>query len=558
MNDEKISTVFFFPIGWSVSVSYLSLDLIGNTLKECDPNTKIIDLNIEFYKSLLTHSKDYGMISNNKYDLDILSDLRDDKCIHNFDFYLNACNKFDEFFAQYGKLDNTLHIAHNYFRVNELTNNMFSISLNQTLEYIINKKSILLNIFFEKYIFPTVADKTVFIFSVTSITQFITSLYFASYIKNKNKNLKIIFGGNYLSRIYNILIKDTRIFEYVDFLIYGLGENVLPMIYSNFKYLLPPLEEIQNISYKKKELILKNSLCFVDKIKHKSAYTQETSLRSYFLPYKIVPLYLSRGCFWKKCVFCSIPNISGQYSTRKIDEVIVDMKKYYDKGIRHFSFIDEALSPKQLKDVSNAILNNNLNTIYWTALVRFDKEFTTEIFKTAYESGCRRLQFGLESYNSTTLKKMNKGIDFMNIDTILETCMSINISINLFCMIGFPTETYLEALNTINYVFKIVKKGKEKYNVLVTADFSGFLLDIDSNLYKNISSFKIKQNLQSGDNISLYSEYKPTPIWKNKLIREAELKYSKLIYSYYGKSILKDNNTPLYIDEAYWFLKSCF
>lgn len=560
MNTKKINTIFFFPIGWSTSVSYLSMDLIGNTLKECDSSVNIIDLNIEFYTQLLTQANEYNkLIAIDDIGSEILENLRNKKCIYDFDFYLNNCHKLNDFLKKYKQVDDSLDITHNNFRIKGLTDNIFSLSLTHIFEYILKKKSNLLNIFFNKYILKNINNKNVFIFSVTSITQFITSLYFIVQIRSKKPKSKIILGGNYLSRIYKFLIDDTRIFKYIDFLIYGPGENILPKLYSFLLYSTPSLMEIPNIAYCIADNTIKNNYLSQIETRHLSAYTKETSMREYILPLKIVPIYLSRGCIWKKCVFCSIPNISGHYSSREIYNVISDIKKYYNQGIRYFTFIDEALTPKQLNDLSDAIISNRLTEIKWTALARFDRQFSKDILKKAYTSGCRRLQFGLESYNSCTLKQMNKGINFLNIEQVLINCMANNISINLFCMIGFPGETYDQALNTINYVFKILQKGKEEYNVLVTADFSGFLLDIDSNIYNYAYKYGIVPiQPAKKDNITLYINYKPIPIWKNSLIEEAEIKYSDIIYSFYGKSTLNSQDKPLYIDEAYWFLKACF
>lgn len=140
MNTKKINTIFFFPIGWSTSVSYLSMDLIGNTLKECDSSVNIIDLNIEFYTQLLTQANEYNkLIAVDDIGSEILENLRNKKCIYDFDFYLNNCHKLNDFLKKYKQVDDSLDITHNNFRIKGLTDNIFSLSLTHIFEYILKK-----------------------------------------------------------------------------------------------------------------------------------------------------------------------------------------------------------------------------------------------------------------------------------------------------------------------------------------------------------------------------------------------------------------------------------
>ena len=69
-----------------------------------------------------------------------------------------------------------------------------------------------------------------------------------------------------------------------------------------------------------------------------------------------------------------------------------------------------------------------------------------------YESGCRKLIFGLESYNQRVLDSMKKGVELEVIDRIVEECIRIGIGMHFYLITGFPTETPAEARESVDFV----------------------------------------------------------------------------------------------------------
>ena len=151
---------------------------------------------------------------------------------------------------------------------------------------------------------------------------------------------------------------------------------------------------------------------------------------------------------------------------------------------------------------------------------------------------------------------MNKGIDYKEVKNVIQHCIQCGISINLFCMIGFPGETEQEARKTVEFVLGIVEEALRKYGILVTADFSAFLLDVNSNVYYNQKQYGIVSEPVSDTRVSLYTQYQPVSFDKNAVVYDAEQRYSKIIYDYFGQGDFEVRE-PLYISETYWFLKAC-
>lgn len=128
-----------------------------------------------------------------------------------------------------------------------------------------------------------------------------------------------------------------------------------------------------------------------------------------------------------------------------------------------------------------------------------------------YRAGCRKIQFGVESYNENVLELMNKNINFNDIKNTLINFIDSGIGVHLFFMIGFPGETKENSENTFRFMKKIVKYGNtNSESMLVTIGFGTFGLEIGSPIQNNPGKFKIKilTDFNQDDFIGLGLKYK--------------------------------------------------
>ena len=103
-----------------------------------------------------------------------------------------------------------------------VTDNIYKVNLDDILDYVVNERSILLNRFFLNDLIMDFLNEDIVAFSVTSLGQFVTTLYLSNILRKRTKKIKIIMGGNYLSRIYDGIVEDGRVFELVDYLVKGV------------------------------------------------------------------------------------------------------------------------------------------------------------------------------------------------------------------------------------------------------------------------------------------------------------------------------------------------
>src|SRR5437764_10829412 len=91
-------------------------------------------------------------------------------------------------------------------------------------------------------------------------------------------------------------------------------------------------------------------------------------------------------------------------------------------------------------------------SIQWTAEMRFEKNLSCDLLTLMRDAGCLKIVFGLESYNQRVMDFMKKGIQREHVNRIVDDCLDLDIAVHCYVLIGFPTETEAEAMETANFI----------------------------------------------------------------------------------------------------------
>jgi radical SAM superfamily enzyme YgiQ (UPF0313 family) len=333
---------------------------------------------------------------------------------------------------------------------------------------------------------PLLKENCLIGISITSPSQLISALTFSKlYKKLISADVKIVFGGNYITRLALDTQNIKHLFCVCDYIIRYEGEVSLHKLYDAITN-NTTLETVPNLVYLNDQKVKCNTSGTVpiDDLAHPNF--DGFPLDSYLMPQLILPIYTSRSCFGK-CTFCTIPLAShGSYRVLKTEKVINMMAHLHKKyGVQLFDFIDETTLPSIMNEIAIALRKGNFH-FRWYAETRFSKQFTREFCKNLYQGGCRKLQFGLESYNQRVLDLMQKNIQQNIVDPTLTNCMESKITVHLFFMIGFPSETKDEAEKTISYTKDILEKASKSYNNSYwTRGWGCFSLDKYSQVFAN-------------------------------------------------------------------------
>jgi len=229
-------------------------------------------------------------------------------------------------------------------------------------------------------------------------------------------------------------------------------------------------------------------------------------LDAYFSPEPVLPLLTSRGCYWKRCAFCtSFDSYNAGFRQRSIERLLSDIRSLQAQyGTNCIFFADQAVTPVYLKNFATALMREKIG-IQWAFEGRFERQYTGAFLRSLREAGCIKILFGLESGNQRILDLMDKGYKLEVVSRILGDCSAAEIAVHLFLIIGFPTETRQEAEDTLHFLLN-------REGLLNSPGFSHvfhkFGLDLGSQVSKNPVHFGISDaHVPSGRDLSFMMAY---------------------------------------------------
>ena len=218
----------------------------------------------------------------------------------------------------------------------------------------------------------------------------------------------------------------------------------------------------------------------------------DLDLSRYFSPSPVLPILTSRGCFWRRCAFCTHYRSAGQtYREHSPSHIVEELRSHAAHGLKNFAFIDEMLSPRHIRQVAEAILEAKIEISYY-AYAKPIKAFTPELLQLMRRSGCRYLIWGLESGCQRILDLMDKGTNTTDISAVLQAAHHADIINHVFLMAGFPTETKEEFTETLKFLYA----NKDFIWGLHPCQFN---LERNSPVFDHPEKFSVSNIVQQGD-----------------------------------------------------------
>lgn len=519
----KIYPLLVFPPGWVPYAPYLALPILKGFLEKHSIAADIKDVNLEFYDHILSrdfttkafkiceekfrtlerktnHTEEekqsYYRYSRTVILRDILDRIDASKDI------IRSERFYDEGALEIAKniLLDALYIietAYGGFKIdfNEISLKSPINSSEDVMRLLDDKASNLFIEYYESSILEHI-NRNNYNFvgiSVTVMDQLTPALTLACQIKKKCPNVKhIVFGGNYITRLAVDWIDAHPFFRVLDYVICYEGEDALSSLIETLQR-GTDLSGVPNLCYVRGGKLQKNTVASVDINDIAAPNFDGFPLDRYFMPELILPLFTSRCCY-SKCAFCTIAGATyGKYRTLNVEDVFRTMevlsKKY---SVTCFTFVDETFAPPRMAKLAEIIADRG-GTYRWYCETRFEKGLTEDFFKQLYRGGCRKIQFGLESYNQRILDLMRKNIQVSDIQPSLLNCLKGGIAFHLFFMIGFPTEIASEAQATLDFTKKMLELSYFKYNNRnSTRGYGTFSLEKHSYIYDHPEEFFLK------------------------------------------------------------------
>lgn len=336
--------------------------------------------------------------------------------------------------------------------------------------------------------------------SIVSPYQLIPGITLARLLSQENPALHITVGGNLLSRLWKFPHRLAPLFQFIDSVVVFEGETALESLAESILE-DRPLRDVPNLIFKENHRIIVNEFVEEDLSSLPTPDFGGLDFEKYFLPFRVLPVYSSRGCYWNRCAFCTIPYGYGEnYKERNLEKVAEDIKILKkEKNTTYFEFIDECIHASNLDRLSRLFISENID-IRWMVEIRAEESINENLLRKMYESGCRILYMGLESGCQRTLNAMRKGVFLKDVSRILKKSSEIGFWNHVFVMFGFPGETIKEAMETINFV-------SNHRPWLNSVNVNTFILFEDSYLSQNSEKYDVV-TFSTDNDLSLSPTYK--------------------------------------------------
>lgn len=392
--------------------------------------------------------------------------------------------------------------------------------------------------------------------SVTFGSQAIPAFTLARMIREWKPECYITLGGGLLAYVAHKLAKRPEVWGVIDSFVMLEGERPLleicRAVEASLKTGMPPdVSRIPNLIYFDRARVQVSRNPEVEPLDIKTLPTPDFDglpLHLYLSPELVLPLAITRGCYWGKCVFCTLYTVIGPgYRGRTIEQTVDDIRTLKEKyKTRHFYMVIEDLPPNMAKRLPAEILAANLDIDWWCDARLEHDVFDEATCRDLARSGCKRIAFGYESASQRVLDRMCKGIDPVKSMQLIHRCHDAGISVTLYVMIGFPTETREEAAHTLRTILANREKIQE-VSVRV------FYLDEQSEIYKRSKEFDIQEiHPDPGADLQVYYDFTPGSGMTRREARGMYLEFTRALRSYFP--VFQNTNMLYHELKSHYFL----
>ena len=288
--------------------------------------------------------------------------------------------------------------------------------------------------------------------SITATSQILPGLTLCRLIKQANPDVHLTIGGSIFTRLVDNLRRADSMFQFADDYVVFEGETALLELVHQLEG-KQDFSKVPNLIYRQNGKIVVNQPFYSENINALAAPNFDgINFRQYFAPQAVLPVQFSRGCYYKDCAFCALTLDHQNFRQRQPEKVVEDLKTLMEKyQTPFFFFTDECFALSPTKRLCSQLIEATVNA-QWTCEMRFEKNLSRDLLKQMRDAGCLKIVFGLESYNQRVMDFMKKGIKQEHVRRIVDDCLDLDIAVHCYVLIGFPTETEPEALETMNFI----------------------------------------------------------------------------------------------------------
>lgn len=385
--------------------------------------------------------------------------------------------------------------------------------------------------------------------SLTFPSQAIPAFTLAKLIKAWKPEVHITVGGGLLAYVADKLARRAEIWSVIDSMVLLEGERAALQLCEAVAG-DRPIESVTNLVYRDARGEVRKTEA-KDPLDIKTLPTPDFEglpLDKYFSPELVLPLAATRGCYWGKCVFCTLYTVIGPgYRGRTVEQTVEDMRVLRDRwGARSFYLAIEDLPPNMAKRLPRAMIEAELGVSWWCDARLEHDVFDQEVCDDLAASGCKRIAFGFESSSKRVLDRMCKGIDPDASLDLVRRVRRAGISVTLYVMVGFPTETRAEAEETLRTIVR-------NRDLIQEVSVRVFYLDESSEIFKRRSEFDIVEIFPDpSSDLQVYYDFKTSSGMSRREARDLYLEFTRALRSHFP--VFQNTNMLYHELKSHYFL----
>jgi|SRR3989338_9171390 len=272
--------------------------------------------------------------------------------------------------------------------------------------------------------------------------------------KVKELGYTTIWGGMHTSVLPEIALTEPAL----DYAIMGDGEIPIVELLAEIKSGKKNFGKIKGLAFKEEgKIIINQKREFLQELDNYEPAFDLIDVKKYFMDLfglkKVLPVITSRGCPFR-CAFCYNLAVNNmRWSTHSVEKVkqIVDYL-HNEHGMNGIFFHDDNFftEVKRAKQIVEAV------KLPWSAEVRANV-ITQDVAEWMKKNNCKMAFVGAESGSQRVLDYISKNIKREDLFNAARNLAGSDVTLDMSFIIGFPTETRDERLETFSTIAELQK-----------------------------------------------------------------------------------------------------
>lgn len=290
----------------------------------------------------------------------------------------------------------------------------------------------------------------------TIADSFVITAMIAKRVKERNQNIKIVFGGPHATLVAKECL-EALIF--VDVISLGEGElTILPLMEALIEG--KSLDGLNGIAYRKDGIIIEKKNMELVPASDLELYAERDYSPYTFNHNEVVSIEAGRGCPFG-CAFCSTSVFwKRKFRVKPVEALVKEIVDYCARyGTKKYNLEHDMLTADReymfrLCDELQRLQED----IVWTCSARVDC-LDKELLEKMKAARCKSIYLGIETGSPRMQKIENKNLDLNRALETIGIINKLNIGMTISFIYGFPEETVEDVEKTLKMMDMLVSMG---------------------------------------------------------------------------------------------------